>query len=244
MPALVEADGTVPTFDALSGSTAALDAGDCLIAACSGANFGSTPTITALKRGGSGGTDITPGAADTAYFFGNGGAARGGFALPSGASAETIYAALTNALQIAIAGATYSDVSDAHDWTVDFDVDGSGASTIASLTIPNALENDRCAAIAFCISDSVNMAGFTPVAGTNLQFQYVRAGEGFIGVAVVDKVATADGDCVLSVQCDSAGPGAVGLGWWMGGCAMTGGGGTPSFLAAWAKGSNVVIVGD
>lgn len=215
MATFVAAVADVFAFEATSGTTPSFSQGSSnryLFGGATWVTFGTTPTITDLKHSGSSGTTISANGSDTAFLFGNGNT-RAGEVIPGPSGTTTIYTAGTGALQGAAAGVSYEGVDSSSDFTTNSGVAGDVSTTVASVTVPNCVTGQTVTAIVYAASTSLTLTAFTAVSGTTIRADDVGTDLAFVGIAVLEKVASADGNCTLSVNVNSSTSGGEALGW-------------------------------
>lgn len=213
MATFVAAVADVFAWEATSGTTPSFSQGSSdryLFGGAGWITFGSTPTISDLKYGGSGGTTITANGSDTSFLFGNGNT-RAGEVIPGPSGTTTIYTAASSVLQGGAAGASYEGVDSSSDFTSNSGVSGDVTTTVASVTVPNCVTGQTVTAIVWAASLNLIIDSFTAVSGTTIRAQDKGdVGTAFLAIAVLEKVATSDGNCTLSVNCNSTGTDTIG----------------------------------
>lgn len=217
MATLVDSVAEVFPFEALSGTTASFTQGTTdryLFGGACWAGFGPPAAITALKYGGSGGTDITPGGAAEVFFFGNS-ELDAGSAAPGPSSSTTIYGASSAGIQGMAAGTAYEGVSGADDYTTDSALVGDTNSTIVSVVVPNCITGQTVTGKFVAVSGNVTIDAFTDdVDTTEILAQDLDTGVTFAAVCSVQKIATSDGPCTIQVRAhSSSAPGTDAIGW-------------------------------
>lgn len=206
MATLVDAVAEVFTFEALSGTTSSFTQGSSdryIFGGAGWVGFGPLPDVNALKYGGSGGTDITPGSADVSFFFGNA-ALTSGSAIPGPSGTSTIYGAATAGLQGMAVGAAWEDVDSADDYTTNSGAQGDTNEAVCSFTVPNCVENQWVQGWFIAVSGNVTITTFLDdVDTTEIVEEDLDPGVTFAAVCYVRKQATANGNCVLQVRARS-----------------------------------------
>jgi len=202
----VDAEATVLAFESSSGSTPSFSQGGSgrfLLGASGFVNaFGGAPTMLSLKYGGSGGTDITPGASDTTFYFSNG-IFRGGYVLPGPTGTTTIYGSATGGLQGVAAGVAYEEVDSVEDYVVNSGAQGDVSTFQAELEFPDCEVDDVLTAIIQVVSGNLAIDAFTEVAsdGTIIVAQ---DDDEFVAVAVLEKVVASAGTVTVRVNVNNA----------------------------------------
>lgn len=218
MATLVDAVAEVFTFEALSGTTAAFTQGSSdryIFGGIGWVGFGPAPTLTAFKHGGSSGTDITPGGADVAFFFGNG-LMTAGSAIPGPSGTSTIYGASSGGLQGGAVGAAWEGVASADDYTTNSGVTGDINTVLCTVTVPNCVADQWVQGKFWAVSGNVSIDDFSVDVGedTEILDQDLDPGVTFAAVCVVRKQATSNGSLTLEVRANStSAPGTDAISW-------------------------------
>lgn len=249
MTAFVDADADVFGFDVHSGSTPAFTQGGTdryVFGGGGGVDFGGAPTISALKAGGSGGSDLVAILSDIAFY-----AAAGRFRVgdlvagPGPGGTSDVYAAVSSGIQMAVAGAAYDGVDQTtplNDATSNAGIEGGVSTTVASVAIPNVPSGEKGVAVLICASEVFAIQAFTAVGTAIIRAQALGgAGEELLGICVVEQERTGGttGTVTIQINCNAGSAGA--LAWGIGGgwLLSAAGGGVP--IAALARNANQLI---
>lgn len=217
MATLVGVVAEVFTFEALSGTTSSFAQGSSnpyLFGGVAWANFGSLPSITALKEGGSGGNDITFGGADVSFFFGQA-ALNSGSVVPGPTGNTTIYGAANTGLQGLAVGISFSGVASSANYTTNSGAQGDTNNTVCSIVVPDCVAGRTVTGWFVAISGNVSIDEFTDdVDDTEILAQDLDPGVTFAALCAVRKIADANGPCTLQVRAHStSAPGTDAIAW-------------------------------
>ncbi len=222
MTTFVDAEAAVLGFDVHSGATAAFTQGGTdryVFGGVSGADFGGAPTISALKAGGSGGTNLVAALTDLVFY---GTAARlraGGLAEgPGPGGTSDVYGAVSGGIQMTVAGAAYDGVDQTdplNDADDNFGIEGGVTVTTATLAILNVPNGEKAVAYLVCACESFSIDPFVALGTATIRAQAQGAsGEELFGVCIVEQERTGGttGTVTIQVECHSTSAGALAWG--------------------------------